>query len=114
MLKQAGIILKDNAINLDELVTQIQKDMQLSGLNTSNFDNMQSITDFINRLQDFVSDLITHRPADFDRLMYRVDIYESNFNQILNQDFEDLVAYITLLILKREVQKIVFRKQYGS
>ena len=100
-------------ILLTELIGQIQKDLLLSGIDPDYFDDIASGEILLKKLEHFVQDMITYHSADFDRFMYRVDVSEKDFSGLTNIDLTLLVERIVFLILKREMQKIVFRKQFG-
>ncbi len=108
------LITTQSNISLPELTAQIQKDLNLSGIDTKHFDHVDSGEDLIEKLSNFIQDILTYHPADFDRFMYRVDVPEKDFSKLLSTDLQLLVEQIVYLVLKREIQKILFRKQFGQ
>lgn len=67
------------------------------------------------RLTLFINDLIQH---DFQRLvaiLYKVDVDENKLKNILKAEAgKDAAGVIARLIIEREKQKILTRKQYGG
>ncbi len=101
-------------ISLTELTEQIKKDLSLSGIDTLFFEKILSADDLLKNLQQFIQEILTYRPADFDRFMYRVDVPEKEFSSLITTDLDTIVNKIVFLVLKREMQKLVFRKQFGQ
>ncbi len=101
-------------ISLTELTGQIQKDLILSGIDPDYFNGIDSGETLLKRLEHFIQDILTYHPADFDRFMYRVDVAEKDFSGLTTTDLTLLVERIVFMILKRELQKIIFRKQFGQ
>lgn len=99
-------------ISLTELTGQIQKDLVLSGIDPDYFDGIDSGEILLTKLESFIQDMLTYQPADFDRFMYRVDVAEKDFSGLTTTDLTLLVERIMYLVLKREIQKITFRKQF--
>ncbi len=107
-------ILNQKDILLEELISQISKDLYLSGIDSDNFDNLKTAGELVAQLNVFVSDMITYQPELFNRFMYRIDVDEQTLNHLIYTRLDDLVNHISQLILKREMQKIIFRKQFGA
>jgi len=107
-------IINSQDIKLETISNQIIKDLTLSGLETDAFENLSSPTDLANALKNLVSEMLTYRYEDFNRFMYRIDIPESKLSNLLHRDLASLVDELCVLILKREMQKIIFRQQFGA
>ncbi len=107
------LISTQKDISIAELTGQIKKDLSLSGIDAAFFDHISSGDDILKKLQQFIQDILSYRPADFDRFMYRVDVPEKDFSGIMTTDLETLVDRIVFMVLKREIQKLIFRKQFG-
>ncbi len=101
-------------ISLTELISQIQKDLILSGIDANYFDDINSGEILLHKLEHFIQDMLSYQPSDFDRFMYRVDIAEKDFSELTTTDLTMLVKHIVFLVLKREIQKIIFRKQFNQ
>ena len=101
-------------ISLSELTTQIKKDLKLAGIDAGYFEEIETGEVLLEKLQHFIRDILSYHPADFDRFMYRVDVPEKDFSNLITTDFETLVDRIVFLVLKREMQKLIFRKQFGT
>lgn len=107
-------LLLQKQVLLEELIAQIKKDLTLSGIDDDFFDNILTSIDLQDRMQHFVTDLISYHADDFNRFMYRVDVPEKKLSGILHTQLEEVAAQLSLLILQREIQKIIFRKQFGT
>ena len=101
-------LIKTQNIELDLIVRQIIKDLTLSGIDTDEFQNISTAKKLATTLKSLVSEMLTYRFEDFNRFMYRIDIPEHHLSNILHKDFDLLVEDLCILILKREIQKIIF------
>ncbi|MDN5203364.1 hypothetical protein QQ008_18400 [Fulvivirgaceae bacterium BMA10] len=72
-----------------------------------------SFTELHEKLTNLVSQLIDH---DFERLLnalYKIDVSEQKFKQILAVETPDNIsAEVAMLIIEREYQKVVTRLKY--
>jgi hypothetical protein len=107
-------LLLQKQVLLEELITQIKKDLTLSGIDKEVFDNIVNSEDLQIHMQGFITDLISYQADDFNRFMYRVDVPEKKLSGILHTQLEEVAAQLSLLILQREIQKTIFRKQFGT
>ena len=88
--------------------------MILSGIEPDYFDDITSGEILLQRLERFIQDMLSYQPSDFDRFMYRVDVAEKDFSGLTTTDLTVLVEQLVLMVLKREMQKIIFRKQFSQ
>jgi len=95
-----------------DLVNQLNKDFEIIGtdINFSDTKNPQDLFDF---LQEVISTLLEKHFDVFLNLLYRIDIDENKIKTIINQMAENTEQQITFIILKREWQKVWFRKFYS-
>ncbi len=105
-------LIKKNIL-VDELTAQIKKDLQLSGIDDDIFKNIITADALVLQLQHFVTDLLSYQPENFNRFMYRIDVSEKDLSHLNFMQLTDLAEHISRLILNREMQKIIFRKQFG-
>jgi hypothetical protein len=91
---------------------QIHKDFSLEGLNIE-----YDVFDDLNRMYQKVYVQVTHFVQnDFNalmRLLYRIDISEEKVQRQMDLIPDDTARAISELILKREIQKVVLRKQFS-
>jgi len=113
-MEQLKELQNEKDILTQEVVVQLQKDLRLSGLEPDLLNDQMSLDELVNQLRAIVTEMISYRPGDFDRFMYRIDVPEKQLKGVLHRDLDKLVDHLSLLILKREMQKIVFRKQFGA
>ncbi len=97
----------------DDLVKQIKKDIQMSGIDTDEFSTVDSAEDLINHLKFFIETLITNYADLFSNLMYRIDIPEKHMNQLDFSNMENLIEQLVYFIIKREGQKVYFKKRFS-
>jgi len=107
-------LIKQQDILFEDLVIQLQKDLNLSGIDPDYFDGVVSPDMLLQRTENFIAEMISSYPEAFNRFMYRIDVPEKELAQINHRVLGDLTTHLTQLILKREIQKIVFRKQFGA
>lgn len=62
-----------------------------------------------------LAEMIDHEFDNFVNALYRIDIDESKVKQVLaKQPFSAALEEVAELIIKRQIQKIITRKQYSS
>ena len=108
------LISEQKEVSLTELTGQITKDLSLAGIDTTYFENVKTGEVLLEKLQYFIQDILSHHQTDFDRFMYRVDVPEKEFSGVMTTNFDVLIDRIVFLVLKREMQKLIFRKQFGQ
>ncbi len=106
------LILKINETNLYEvLIVQLNKDFIQAGIDVDFTDN-SSPKELFEYLNEVISVLLRKRFDDFLNLLYRIDINENQIKSIITAMSGDTEQEITFLILKREWQKVWFRRFY--
>ena len=96
----------------EDLVNQLNKDFEIIGtaVNFSETENPKELFEF---LQEVISELLEKHFDVFLNLLYRIDINEYQIKTIINQIADDTEQQIAFLILKREWQKVWFKKFYS-
>ena len=91
---------------------QIEKDFMLEGLAFQADENATFATIY-NQLYPLVKQFIETQFTTLTRLLYRIDISE---NKVANhmQKEPDSAKAISQLILKREIEKVILKKQYSA
>ena len=94
-----------------KLVIQLQKDFGLANIDiqiSSRLDGM--------RLQSLIHEkiyyLILEKFDTYLHLLYIIDVPESAFKNIHLTDVVDVAKQMTFSVLKRELQKVWFKKKY--
>ena len=95
-----------------KLVLQIKKDFELCGLSID-ISETTSPEDLVHYVFTEVYTLVQYRFDSFMQLLYRIDIAEKLMHSDQVEASETLAEKATLLILKREWQKIVWREQFS-
>ena len=104
------IYLKEKEVLLSELVLQLQKDLNLSGINSDITKEIHDINDLANKLVVLIEDLLLYRSDLFHNFLYRVDIDEKKLSNNIGEHLQQKLAG---LIIKREILKVYFRKKYS-
>lgn len=96
-----------------ELVLQIKKDFELANVPIKLTADI-SPEELKTILHEKVYVLIVERFEQYLNLLYVVDIPESEVRKIVPSDAVDISAKVSLLLLKREWQKVWFKNKYSS
>ena len=101
---------------LNETVKQIAKDFSWSGLEikfSGNADN--AYQELFAQIHPKIEKILKERAENFYELMYRIDISESQLKKAVEQAKDQSFSEVaTNLILKRELLKVVMRKQFST
>ena len=94
-----------------KLIEQINKDFSLAN---ENIELPSSILpfEFKNRVQDKILHLIQHKFGEYLNLLYIIDVSEAEVKKLDGSDLVKLSEQVAFLVLKREWQKVWFRKYY--
>ena len=95
---------------LKKLIMQLNKDLALSGIETQ-FNINWSPEMLISNLNKVIALLMEKNFQNFQNFLYRVDISEKKLGFISTSDFHETVNTISLMILKKEWQKVWFRNR---
>lgn len=100
---------------LEQVVTQLNKDFQLSGFEV-NFtgneaDAYQELSHQLNPVIDY---MLEHQTERFWSLLYGIDLNEAQVRKALFGDELNTLQQLTDLILMRELQKVVLRNHYAG
>ncbi len=98
-------------ITWHDILQQLKRDLNLSGIDTDFFDQIASFEQLIDDLVVFVEQLLQYHPELFSNLIYRIDISENQIQKIENENLQTTFAE---LIIKRLIQKVYFRKKYSG
>ena len=85
------------------LIQQLEKDLGTSFLSPD--DELPIICDKLREILD-------QNPGEWNTWLYRIDVEEKRLPGLYSQPFE--LNEIVWLILEREMQKVLFRKQYHT
>jgi regulator of sigma D len=102
----------DQTLLYEDLVNQLNKDFEIIGT-AVNFSETKNPKDLFEFLQEVISELLEKHFDMFLNLLYRIDINEYQIKTIINQLADDTEQQIAFLILKREWQKVWFKKFYS-
>ena len=95
---------------LEKLIQQINKDLSLSGVDIQFHVNWSPELLIVN-LTKVVKALMEKDFQKFINFLYRIDISEKKLGDITTSDFGEVASEITLMILKKEWQKIWLRNR---
>lgn len=94
-----------------KLIEQINKDFGLANESIEIPTNILPF-EFKNKVQDKILFLIQHKFAEYLNLLYIIDVPEKEIKNLDGSDLENLAEQVAFLVLKREWQKVWFRKYY--
>lgn len=95
---------------LGKLIEQLKKDALLSGVD---FTCEESILpeQLLQKVYDLLLNLMINDFRTYLNLLYRVDLSEASLKSIDETDPERIAQIVTLLLLKREWQKVFFKNR---
>jgi len=93
-----------------KLILQINKDFQLSNLSYE-FSLAINPLELKEDLGKLLQKMITYQYDDYLNFVYRVDVSEKQLLEIKNNSLEAVIDQLTLVILKREYQKVWFKNK---
>jgi hypothetical protein len=113
-IENKELILLSNQIHGEglrtKLVPQINKDANLSGIDF-NLNERYNLTSIANELNELIIDLIKNNFDSYLNFLYRIDISETDLIKIRDTVLIDLSKKVTILILKKELQKVLFKNK---
>lgn len=92
-----------------KLIQQINKDANLSGIDFY-LDENCTVRNIVNYLNNLITDLIKNDFKGYLNFLYRIDISERDLIKINELELNELSKNVTFLILKKEWQKVWFKK----
>lgn len=95
---------------LGNLIQQITKDADLAGA-IFTCDKDISAKELVHKMYVFLFQLITADFGTYLNFLYRVDIPERTIKSITEIEPELIVKKVTIMVLKREWQKVWFRNR---
>lgn len=111
-----ALLQKTKELNLyDKLVFQLQKDFDRANIGVLFFhsDILPSSKTLTSQIREKIYYLLMERFSDYLNLLYVIDIPESSFKNLKVTDAVEVADQVTFLILKREWQKVWYKKQYS-
>jgi hypothetical protein len=106
------LVAEVNALDLyTNLILQINKDLLLAGVDLEFSENTTPENLFIDLTQT-VYLLLREKFMEYLNLLYIIDVPEYQIKQLDGSDIEILSKNVSFLILKREWQKVWYKKHY--
>lgn len=106
------LIAEVTALDLyTNLILQINKDLLLAGIDLEFSENTTPETLFSDLTQT-VYYLLREKFMEYLNLLYIIDVPEGQIKQLDGNDLEVLAKNVSFLILKREWQKVWYKKHY--
>jgi len=109
-MNEINVYLKQKNVFFEELLFQIRKDLDLSGIDSEAINNIKNENELIKGMIQLIEELLMYRPDLFHNLLYRIDVNEDHLLSELGSRPQLKLAEI---ILKREIVKIYFRKKFS-
>ncbi len=104
-------IQKENLFT--QTIKQLNKDFQLANIDENINETLEPV-ELKKELESFVLELLTNNYDCYLNLLYRVDVPESELMKLSGKVLAETVAEISFLIIKREFQKVWFKKRYSN
>lgn len=95
---------------LRELVEQLNKDADLSGVEVK-FNSTITAEKLVKQLYNVLVDLMNNDFRTYLNFLYRIDLSEQKLKSIPETEPKQIAKIVTLLVLKREWQKVAFRNK---
>ena len=95
---------------IQDLIVQLNKDAQLSGLDV-HFDSSSTSEKLVKELFDVLVNLMTNDFRNYLNFLYRIDLSEQIVKSIPETEPKQISKIVTLLVLKREWQKVALRNK---
>ena len=94
---------------------QVIKDFQIHGHEIKFSGNeMAAYDELKNQIAPLLSELHQHQPSTFQSLLYRIDISEKKFRELLNESSKNNFSEkLAELVIQREFQKVLTRKFFS-
>jgi len=92
---------------------QVLKDFSMEALPIEDTP-IVTLDDVFNAVYPHVTHYIKNDFSSLMRLLYRIDISEKSVQRQMDLMPDDTALAISTLIVKREIQKVVLRKQYSA
>ncbi len=96
-----------------DLVDQINKDANLAGIDFK-LNEGEDALGIANSLNKIITNLIKDDFAGYLNFLYRIDVLESELLKIQDLEYEELTKKVTILILKKELQKIWYKFNFKN
>ncbi len=106
-----------NRIDLiKDTANQIIKDFDMFGLEIKFSGNAyNAYEELFEQMEPKINQLINTNQSKFMSVLYRIDLSDVQINKAINENSsETFSAIISDLIIKRELQKVVIRKQFNN
>lgn len=106
------LVAEVNALDLyDRLIIQLNKDFLLAGIDLELSVSTQP-KDLFNVISEMVYYLLREKFMDYLNLLYIIDVPERQVKQLDGNNLEILAKNVSFLLLKREWQKVWYKKHY--
>ena len=95
---------------LGSLIRQLNKDADLSGLDFQCNESILAV-DLVNQVYELLVHLMLVDFKTYLNFLYRIDVSERTLREISDTDPKLIAEKVTILVLKREWQKVSFRNR---
>jgi hypothetical protein len=107
-----ALITEANQLNLyKKLIEQLNKDFLLANINVDFHEDILPMSLKL-ILHETIYQLIQNKFTEYLNLLYIIDVSEKQIKQLDGEDTLLLSEQVAFLILKREWQKVWYRKHY--
>lgn len=101
---------------IKDTANQVIKDFDMFGLEIKFSGNAyNAYEELFDQIQPHIEKLININQQKFFGILYRIDLSEEQIKKAVNDNLSEPFSHIiTDLVIKRELQKVVIRKQYKA
>ncbi len=96
----------------EKLVVQLQKDFTLANVAINLLENITP-GNLKTVLHEKIYFLLLEKFPDYLNLLYVIDVPEKAFKEMPMTDVVEVAEQVTLLVLKRELQKVLLKVKYS-
>lgn len=97
----------------EKLVHQLQKDFTLANIDITIDENL-SPESLKTLIHEKLYQLLLERFSEYLNLLYVIDVPEKAFKDIHMTDVVEVAEQVTFLVLKRELEKVLWKTRYPS
>ncbi len=109
---EALVVLAQDAGLYQNLLNQLIKDFELSGLSIE-FEESTSTEKLVLTLNNTIENLLQHHFDSYLQLLYRVDVPENSMQNKGVESVKEIAQKASFAILKREWQKVYLKNKFS-
>ncbi len=102
-------------VTIQETALALRNQFGISEIDFQSGDEQERFLTLKKMLAKRLAEMIDHEFDNFVNALYRIDIDEAKVKKVLaKQPFSHALEEVAEMIIKRQIQKVITRKQYSS